>query len=83
VIPQLGFGESPRWEIRSYASEPVVLGFRTLGDVEGLNEIHRLEESDGHVARIRCYCFCPDTLRLVAGHLGLQALDRPYRSPSP
>jgi RNA polymerase sigma-70 factor (ECF subfamily) len=83
VIPQLGFGENPRWETTLYEGEPVVLGFRTLRGVEGLNEVHRLEEVDGRIARVRCYCFCPDTLRLVAGHLGVAALDRPYRSPSP
>jgi hypothetical protein len=36
---------------------------------------------DGAVVRIRCYCFCPDTLRLVAEHLGIRAVRRPYRSP--
>jgi len=82
VFPELGFGEHPRWEMATYEGEPIVLGFRTLGGVEGLNEIHRLEELDGRIARIRCYCFCPDTLRLVAEHLGLRALERPYRSPS-
>jgi len=30
---------------------------------------------------IRCYCFCPDTLRAVADQLGVAALRRPYRSP--
>jgi len=46
-----------------------------------LNEIHRLEVSDGKVVRIRCYCFCPDTLKAVAADLEIPALDRPYRSP--
>ena len=82
VLPQLGFGENPRWETVLYEGEPVALGFRTLGGVEGINEVHRLEEEDGRIARIRCYCFCPDTLRLVGEHLSLPALRRPYRSPS-
>jgi RNA polymerase sigma-70 factor (ECF subfamily) len=81
VLPQLGFGERPRWETALYGGEPVALGFRTLHGVEGLNEIHRLEEVDGRIARIRCYCFCPDTLRLVGEHLGIPALARPYLSP--
>jgi hypothetical protein len=46
-----------------------------------LNEIHRIEEADGRIARVRCYCFCPDTLRAVAERLGVPALKRPYRSP--
>ncbi len=83
VLPQLGFGADPRWETRVYEGEPLVLGFRTLDGAEGLNEVHRLEEADGRIARIRCYCFCPDTLRLLGEHLGLPALRRPYRSPSP
>jgi RNA polymerase sigma-70 factor, ECF subfamily len=83
VMPQLGFGENPNWRAVLYQGEPVVLGFRTLDGVEGLNEIHRLEVEDGAITRVRCYCFCPDTLRLVAERLGLPALARPYRSPSP
>lgn len=83
VLPQLGFGERPHWRTVLYEGEPLVLGFRTLDGLEGLNEIHRIEALDGAITRIRCYCFCPDTLRLVAAHLGLAALDRPYRSPSP
>ena len=82
VLPQLGFGENPRWETVLYEGEPVALGFRTLDGVEGINEVHRLEEEGGRIARIRCYCFCPDTLRLVGEHLSLPALRRPYRSPS-
>jgi len=59
----------------------VALGFRTLDGVEGLNEVHRLEETDGRITRVRCYCFCPDTLRLVGERLGIPALAPPYRSP--
>jgi hypothetical protein len=58
-----------------------VLGFRTLHGVEGLDEVHRLEEVDGRIVRIRCYCFCPDTLAAVAADLGMAALRGPYRSP--
>lgn len=83
VIPELGFGESPRWSLVTYLGEPVVIGFRTLNGTEGINEVHRLEVIQGKVIRVRCYCFCPDTLRALAGQLGESALDRPYRSPSP
>ncbi|HEY8494472.1 MAG TPA: sigma factor-like helix-turn-helix DNA-binding protein, partial [Myxococcota bacterium] len=83
VMPELGFGERPHWRVVSYRGEPVVLGFRTLNGVEGVNEVHRLEAEGGSVTRVRCYAFCPDTLRAVAGELGLRALPRPYRSPSP
>jgi RNA polymerase sigma-70 factor (ECF subfamily) len=81
VMPQLGFGENPRWESAVYEGEPVALGFRTLDGFEGLNEVHRLHVVDGAIVRVRCYCFCPDTLKLVAEHLGIRAVRRPYRSP--
>jgi RNA polymerase sigma-70 factor (ECF subfamily) len=83
VMPALGFGENPRWELAEYLGETLVLGFRTLNGVEGLNEVHRVEERDGKIAQVRCYCFCPDTLRVLGEHLGLPALARAYRSPSP
>jgi RNA polymerase sigma-70 factor (ECF subfamily) len=81
VMPQLGFGAHPRWESAVYEGEPVALGYRTLDGFEGLNEVHRLHVVDGAVVRVRCYCFCPDTLNLVAEHLGIRAVRRPYRSP--
>lgn len=83
VMPELGFGENPNWSIAIYLGEPVVLGFRTLNGVEGINEVHRLKVIQGKISRVRCYCFCPDTLRALSRELGKIALDRPYRSPSP
>lgn len=82
VMPEIGFGENPTWKLAEYAGEPVVIGLRTLDGKEGLNEIHRLEVNDGKISRVRCYCFCPDTLRAIADELGIHALERPYRSPS-
>lgn len=81
VMPEIGFGENPRWELAVYEGEPIVLGFRTLDGVEGLNEVHRIEELDGEVQRVRCYCFSPDVLATVGAFLGIPALRRPYRSP--
>jgi hypothetical protein len=60
----------------------VVLGFRTLDGVEGLNEVHRLEVSEERITRNRCYCFRPETVAAVAADLGLTPLPRPWRSPS-
>src|SRR5262249_4119352 len=82
VMPRLGFGERPRWEVADYGGEPVVLGFRTLDGVEGLNEVHRLEVLDGLNVRVGTHRFCPETLAIVGGALGLKVLPRPYRSPS-
>ena len=47
-----------------------------------LNEVHRLEVTDGRISRVRLYCFCLETLAVVAGALGVKALPRPHRSPS-
>jgi len=80
VMPAIGLGENPRWELAEYLGETVVLGFRTLNGVEGLNEIHRLEELDGRISHVRCYCFTPDTLQVVGEHLGHKAIRKPYRS---
>jgi RNA polymerase sigma-70 factor (ECF subfamily) len=81
TMPKLGFGLNPRWEMADYEGETVVLGFRTLDGVEGLNEVHRLEVADGKIMRIRCYCFCPETVSAVAEDTGVTALWRPHRSP--
>ena len=82
VMPWLGFGTHPWWKSADYEDEAVVLGFRTLDGVEGLNEVHRLETGADRIVRVRTYCFCPETLVVVANALGLRALPRPHRSPS-
>ena len=82
VMPSLGFGERPWWKVAEYDGEPLVLGFRTLDGIEGLNEIHRLEVTNGRIVRVRTYCFCPETLAVVADAIGTRALPRPHRSPS-
>src|SRR5262245_16802727 len=82
VMPRLGFGTNPWWKVAEYEMEPVVIGFRTLDGVEGLNEVHRLEVVDDRIVRVRTYCFCPETLAVVAEVTGVKALPRPHRSPS-
>ena len=84
VMPILGFGTHPRWELIEFEGEPMVLGYRTLNGIEGVNEIHRIEERDGVITRVRLYCFCPDVLGVVAARLGVPIVERPlpYRSPS-
>jgi RNA polymerase sigma-70 factor (ECF subfamily) len=82
VMPKMGFGEKPWWKCDEYEGEAIVLGFRTLDGLEGLNEIHRIEALDGKIVRVRIYCFCPETLAVVAEAVGCKALPRPHRSPS-
>jgi len=81
VMPDWGFGENPHWRVATYEGEPIVIGFRTLDGVEGLNEIWRFEAGEGGVSRVRLYCFSPDVLAAVGRDLGVPALKRPYRSP--
>lgn len=45
---------------------------------EYLVSLVRLEESDGKVARVINYYFCPDTLAYAATAFGLQAPQRGY-----
>ena len=45
----------------------------------------RIEESDGQIARLRGYAFCPETMRAVGEQLGLRVrtgLDR-YPTAAP
>jgi hypothetical protein len=47
VMPALGFGRNPWWKVDEYLDEPIVLGFRTLNGLEGLNEVHRRPARSG------------------------------------
>ena len=84
VMPMLGFGLNPHWEVIEYEGEAMVVGYRTLHGQEGINEIHRLEILDDKIIRVRAYCFSPDVLGAIGKHLGKPVIRRPilYRSPS-
>jgi RNA polymerase sigma-70 factor (ECF subfamily) len=75
-------GDQPRLETFVYEGEPLALGFRRQGGVEGLNEIHRVEVAGDRIVGLRCYCFCPETLAFFGSVLGCPVNQRPYRSPS-
>jgi RNA polymerase sigma-70 factor (ECF subfamily) len=77
-----GDDHDPRFEALDYRGERIVLGFRVWDGVEGLNDASRLEASAGRVDAIRCYCWCPDTLRVLAEEIEVRANPRPYRSPT-
>ena len=51
-----------------------MLGFRHWNGRWRLNEVSRLEEDDGKISRIRCYCWSPDTLRFIGEELNLPVL---------
>lgn len=83
LMPYPGDDRSPRFELVDYEGEPIVVGFRFWKGVEGVNDISRLEvRDDGRIACIRCYCWCPDTLGVLANALGKPVNPRPYRSPT-
>jgi hypothetical protein len=49
-----------------------------------VNEIHRIIENDGVITRVRAYCFCPETLGVVAERLQLSpVVERPVRHRVP
>jgi RNA polymerase sigma-70 factor (ECF subfamily) len=77
-----GDERGPRFEALDYGGERIVLGFRVWEGVEGLNDASRLEAAEGRVDAIRCYCWCPDSLRVLAAEIGVPANPRPYRSPT-
>ena len=70
--------EGVRSERRELDGELVVAGIYTTGVKEYLVSLVRLEESDGKVARVINYFFCPDTLAYAATALGLHAPQRDY-----
>jgi RNA polymerase sigma-70 factor (ECF subfamily) len=72
-----------RLERGAYRGETVVLAFNE--EPEGpdtLYDVMRLEEVDGLVSRLINYCFCPETVRLVAAELGLAAKPWGYHQPA-
>jgi RNA polymerase sigma-70 factor (ECF subfamily) len=83
-MPALGFGRKPRWELIEFEGEWMVLGLRTLNGREAVNEVHRIIENEGIVTRVRSYCFCPETLGVVAERLAKPVVRRPitHRAPS-
>jgi RNA polymerase sigma-70 factor (ECF subfamily) len=82
LTPFPGDARGPRFEAFDRAGERIVLGLRAWDGVEGLNDASRLEASGGRIDGIRCYCWCPDTLRVLAAERGVPANPRPYRSPT-
>lgn len=77
-------GTSPgRMERVEFDGEPVVARFVSGEAGEALTTVMRFEERDGRIASIRSYGFCPDTIRIIADHLGVPAWTGIYRSPTP
>ncbi len=75
--------ESPRLERADFAGEPVALGFCTRRGREAMEQVLRLVEDDGRIARIRGYAFCPEVIREVGAALGFRVRTGLYRYPTP
>ena len=73
----------PKWVNRRviFRGEPIVLGFMPLPDGQRLQDITRFEEEEGKIARIRSYCFSPETAAEIASSLDLTVGWIPYRFP--
>jgi RNA polymerase sigma-70 factor (ECF subfamily) len=75
--------ESVRVERALFEGEPLVLCFATRRGREALEQVLRIEEHDGRIARLRGYAFCPETMREVGAALGLEVRTGLYRYPTP
>lgn len=68
-----------RAERLMFDGEPIVALWRQTADGEAVEEVWRFVEENGQIARIRDYCFCPETLAEVAASLDLPYRTRGYR----
>ena len=75
--------ESPRMQVAVCGGEPVALGFTTRKGKEALEQVIRLDEQGGRIARLRGYAFCPETIREIGETLGLRVRTGLYRYPTP
>jgi RNA polymerase sigma-70 factor, ECF subfamily len=75
--------ENARIERALFEGEPLLLGFTTRRGREALEQVLRIEERDGGIARLRGYAFCPETMRAVGAALGLHVRTGLYRFPTP
>ena len=63
--------------------EPLILGFATRRGREALEQVLRIDEVEGRIARLRGYAFCPETMREVGERLGLRVRTGLHRYPTP
>jgi RNA polymerase sigma-70 factor (ECF subfamily) len=75
--------EAPRMQVVLVAGEPVALGFVTRRGREALEQVMRVDEDEGRIARLRGYAFCPETMRAIGEELGLRVRTGLYRYPTP
>jgi RNA polymerase sigma-70 factor (ECF subfamily) len=73
----------PKWtnEYVVFRGEPIILHFMPPPFGHTLQAMTRFEEEDGKVARVRSYCFSPETVAEVAAALGLTVGGIFYQFP--
>ncbi|HEY8120427.1 MAG TPA: RNA polymerase sigma factor [Myxococcota bacterium] len=74
--------EAPRMQRALVAGEPVALGFVTRRGREALEQVMRVDEERGAIARLRGYAFCPETMRAIGEELGVRVRTGLYRYPT-
>jgi hypothetical protein len=74
--------EAQRLASAVVCGEAVLLVFRTRRGREKLEQVVRIDEENGRIARLRDYGFCPDTTAALGRMLDLPVRRGPYRYPS-
>jgi len=62
-----------------FHGEPIAALWREGSDGEAVEEFWRFEDEGGQIARIRDYCFCPETIAEVASSFDLTYRAHGYR----
>ena len=83
TLPDDVSGQAPRMQLAEVAGEPIALGFVTRRGREALEQVMRIDEQDGRIARLRGYAFCPETMRAIGEELGQRVRTGLYRYPTP
>jgi RNA polymerase sigma-70 factor (ECF subfamily) len=82
VHPELPAALRPqKWssERGTFEGEPVMLSFSLQDGRKRLMAVTRFEQHGGRLARVRAYCYSPETVREVGDALGLEVGAVPYR----
>ena len=73
--------EAIRMQRAEFEGARLLLWFATRKGDEALELVLRVDPVDGRIARLRSYAFCPETMREVAGALGVPVRTGLYRLP--
>lgn len=74
--------ESVRLATGTFEGAALVLCFATRQGRKALEQVLRIDDVDGRMARLRGYAFCPQTMREIGAALGHEVRTVLYRVPS-